>query len=81
MLHGGLHLLDVGDVGDVRGARQAGLADPVEDRRKVLGTDVYADHAGSGGGTLLGDQFAESTAGTGDDDDLVLQVLRHSRPV
>ena len=52
------------------------LAKPVDYR--ALATTL--DRVCATGGALFGDQLAEAATRTGDDDDLVLQVLRHTYP-
>ena len=73
-----LDLSYVGDVRNVGGAFEAGGADAFEYLVQGVRADVDADDLRATGGTFFRDQLAEAAGCAGHDNDLVLQVLRHT---
>ncbi len=69
------HLRHVGHVGDLGECRTARGDDAADDSVQTIGVDVDADDTSAASSAFLGDDPAESTTGTGDDDGLVLQVI------
>ncbi len=74
----GLDLDHVGDVCDMRGGLETRGPDTLENLVQAFGVDVHTDDPRATGGALFRNQLAEAAGCAGHDDDLVLQVLRHS---
>ena len=73
-------LSHVRHVGNMNRAVEAGGPNALENLVQALSVDVHADDLRATGSALFGNQLAEAATRTGDDDDLVLQVLRLTYP-
>ena len=73
-----LNLGHIGDVRNVGGAFEAGGPDAFEYLVQGVDADVHAEDLRPTGGTLLRNQLAEAAGRARHDNDLVLQVLRHT---